>query len=675
MRSEQEIFNDLTVLCGSPGFIHAIAAICFRDNVVSFDSELKAEDMAPMFSMSRLIRTEVTTLIGLMMRTPIDCSMPAPEILSGYIAQAETLLQELHQAMANACVDIITTENVAESSIDPFSLGACLRETIFYSGEAAYTFQYRDLAPRKYRADAIWLLQNKGIDLEVGCAICRSLCELADRRLIKTLEKLRGKPVTEWTMLPGFTFSCEELAAQTGYPVESVKAIITAFTVPDGERNTTFTTLHAFNAAYAYPIIRKGQDEFVLLQYYGISEALYEAPFYWMYADDTYAPTASRHRGEFTEGFSNERLAGVFGFNHVFRNVEILRSKGEVLGEIDVLVLFGDHAIVLQAKSKKLTLKARKGNDLQLQGDFKAAVQESVDQAYKCAELLGDHSVTLRCRDGTTVLLAERPQTIFPMSVVADHYPALAFQTHQFLQTKSNEQITRPLVIDVFALDTITEMLASPLRFLSYLSLRARFGEKLMVSHEHTLLSYHLKYNLWLGNDTDLVWLDDDFSAHLDVAMAVRRDGISGAATPDGILTRFEGIPFAKIIAEIERAPNPVAIHLGLMLLELGEGTVQTINEHLERILAQTAEDGGLHDMTIGISGTSAGLTVHCSRLTDSEVAIKLRSHCEHRKYSRKANRWFGLAIRPDGSIQLAGELTGSWEFNSEMEKVLESIP
>ena len=85
----------------------------------------------------------------------------------------------------------------------------------------------------------------------------------------------------------------------------------------------------------------------------------------------------------------------------MFQNVELLKSKGEVLGEIDVLVIFGNRAIVLQAKSKKLTLQARKGNDLQLQSDFKAAVQDSVDQAFACADLLDDPSVTLRCRDGT----------------------------------------------------------------------------------------------------------------------------------------------------------------------------------------------------------------------------------------------------------------------------------
>lgn len=674
MRSEQAIFDDLAALCSSPGFIHAIVTVCIRDNYVSFEGELRIEDMDSMFSMSRLVRTEVTTLIGLMMRAPVDFSIPAPEVLSDYILKAETLLQEMHNAMKNACADAIVAESATGSDIDPLTLGECLREPIFYGGEAAYTFQYRDLAPRKYKDDVAWLKRNKGVDLEIGREICQSLCKLLDERLTETLMDLADKPVAEWATLSGFTFSCRELATQTGYSVESVKAIIEIFTVPENERNATFTSLHAFNSAYAYPIIRRDSDEFVLLQHYGICEALYETPFYWMCADKAYVSTAFHHRGEFTERFSNKRLTDIFGTGHVFQNVEILKTRGKVLGEIDVLVLFGDRAVVLQAKSKKLTLEARKGNDLRLQDDFKAAVQESVDQAFTCAELLGDPSIILRSRDGKTIQLAEPPKTIFPMSVVADNYPALAFQVHQFLKTNSNEQVTLPLVLDIFALDMITEMLASPLRFLSYLSFRARFGKNLMMTHERVLLSYHLKYNLWVESDFDLVWLGDDISSHLDIAMAVRRDGISGAATPDGILTRIEGTPLAKILSDIESAPNPVAIDFGLMLLELNENTVWTINEHIAQILARTAIDGCLHDVVIGISSASVGLTIHCSRLADSEAAIELQFWCEMRKYSQKASRWFGLAIRPDGSIQLVVELTGDWEYDEEMERALASI-
>ncbi|ARQ09125.1 hypothetical protein NXC12_CH01046 [Rhizobium etli] len=54
------------------------------------------------------------------------------------------------------------------------------------------------------------------------------------------------------------------------------------------------------------------------------------------------------------------------------------------------------------------------------------------------------------------------------MAIVTDHYPALAFQARQLLKYKTTEQIFTPLVIDVFALDAITEMLEMPLRLLSY---------------------------------------------------------------------------------------------------------------------------------------------------------------------------------------------------------------
>ena len=353
MRSEQEIFDDLTKLCRSKGFIHAIAQIWFRDYFVKFRAVLKEEDMAKLFSESRLVRTEVTTLIGLMMSTPIDFTLPKPTFVSSYIERAEALLTELHEVIREPAINLISSKYPASPNPNLFKSGEILREVIFYGGESAYPSQYRDLALKKYSADSAWLLREKGICLEVAREVCRGICQLLDTRLVETEESLEDKPIDERTMLPGFTFSCDELAAHIGQPVESVKDIVEAFTAPTSERNATFTSLHAFNSAYKFPFIRKGPDEFILLQYYGISEALYETPYYWMCADKKYAETAFHNRGNFTEAFSAERLTSVFGKNRVFRNVEILESKSRVLGEIDVLVLFGNRAIVVQAKSKK----------------------------------------------------------------------------------------------------------------------------------------------------------------------------------------------------------------------------------------------------------------------------------------------------------------------------------
>lgn len=651
MRSEQAIFDELAALCRSKGFIHAVAFLCFQNNFIHCNDELRAEDMAPMFSDTRLIRTEMTTLIGLMMRAPIDFTLPPPEVLSEHYDKSKKLLAELHQAIVAAAKKNISLANATESGHNPFIPGEVLREPMFYSGESAYSFQYRDLAPRKYRADAAWLLHNKHLDLDVSHEVCRSITALLDVRVAETLKSLQDTPMPKWTMLPGFTFSCDEIATRTNHPVESVRAVIEAFTEPVGERNGTFTSLHEFNAAYAYPFIRSGLDAFILLQHYGIWEALYETPFYWMRDDKAYETCALKHRGEFAESFAAERLTRVFGSDRVFKNVEMVKSKRRVLGEIDVFVCFGNCAIVLQAKSKKLTLEARKGNDPELQRDFKTAVQRAVDQAFACAEVLGDPSVTLRCRDGRTVPLTEHPKTIFPVSVVTDHYPALAFQALQFLKATPSERIVRPLVIDVFTLDSMTEMLASPLRLLSYLNLRAGIGDNMTANHERTLLSCHLMRNLWLEKDAARMLLHDNVSSDLDIAMAVRRDGVSGAATPAGILTWFKGTTFARIIDEIEDKADPAAIELGFTLLELNVDTVRTVNEGISQIMGRTSDEGGLQVETFVISSASAELTVYCSWL-DNKAAIMLKRHCEDRRDSQMANNWFGLAIRPDGSVQ-----------------------
>jgi hypothetical protein len=105
-------------------------------------------------------------------------------------------------------------------------------------------------------------------------------------------------------------------------------------------------------------------------------------------------------------------------------------------------------------------------------------------------------------------------------------------------------------------------MLPSPLRFLSYVNRRSSYAERLIATHESVILSYHLKHNLWVEKDVDMLMLEDDLSAELDVAMAVRRDGVTGPRTPDGILTRLASTALGRMAA-IEARPEPGVIDFG----------------------------------------------------------------------------------------------------------------
>jgi hypothetical protein len=391
-RPEQDVFNDLAALCASPGYAHAIAYFCFRDQVVEYDDAMTGEDYAKLFSFDRLIRTEISTLIGLMLRAPHDFALPDQATLGNYIQHTETLLKELHQAMqepAKAALRAAFADPAKVQSTSPFTSAAVLRESIFYGPESAYPFQYRDLSLLKYDRDKEWLKNNKGFSPDEARKVVATICDFLNENLLKTLKDLTGSPPEQRTILGGFEFTATDIATKSGLPAATVDVVLAAFCFSDNG-NPTFTALHEFNAANAFPILKGEDGKYIVFLYASLTEALYETPFYWMGADKAYESTAMTNRGLFTEAFTAERLERVFGTDHVFRNVDIweTNARKKKIGEIDALVLFGDRAIVVQAKSKKLTLAARKGNDPQLRADFKGAVQDACDQAILCSEHL-----------------------------------------------------------------------------------------------------------------------------------------------------------------------------------------------------------------------------------------------------------------------------------------------
>lgn len=76
-RSENEIFEELQRLCCSPGFVHAVAYFCWRDNLIRFSGEqVTEEDVQHQYSNEKLLRTEISTLVGLMAKGDIDVGIP-----------------------------------------------------------------------------------------------------------------------------------------------------------------------------------------------------------------------------------------------------------------------------------------------------------------------------------------------------------------------------------------------------------------------------------------------------------------------------------------------------------------------------------------------------------------------------------------------------------------------
>lgn len=674
-RDEHVVFSDLSNLCRLPGYVHAIAYFCYRENTVVYDGMMTAKDMAYLFSTTRLIRTEISTLIGLMIQGEIDYSLPPPKILQEYITRTETLLEEMHKAIAGAFFVDFNPETAIDSGLNPFSFGTVLREPIFYSGESAYSFQYRDFSTIKYSYDNDWLISNKGFSIYEAKDVAHAILELQNKKLMSTLRGMQNIEPDKWTILPGFIFSTQEVAETSGIEESIIVAVVNAFTVSSGEHNQSFLALNDFNVANAMPLLRVDDNNFILFQGYSLVEALYESPFYWMGADKLYANTAMRNRGKFTEEFCRDRLEQIFGKERVYANVDIFESKDKI-GEVDVLVIFGNRIIVVQAKSKRLTLEARKGNDSQIKDDFKKSVQDSYEQGLTCSKALCLPKNRFVDANSREITIPKGLKEIYILCVVSDHYPALSFQARQFLKYDTTESIQPPLILDIFALDAMTEMLPSPLHFLSYVNQRANYTDKLHSSHELTILSYHLRNNLWLDDKHDMVVLCDDISADLDVAMAVRRDGVDGKRTPDGILTRFSSTALGRIVKEIEAQPDPGTLDLGFLLLTLSEETVLEASSGVDKLAQLALQDHKHHDLTIGLGSASTGLTIHINEEPLSTAGPHLQEHCKRRKYAQRATTWFGICISPTSrALRFGLCLKYEWQHDNEMDFVTRKMP
>lgn len=670
MRSEQEVFEELEQLCTSPGYVHALAHICFKDNFVSYaETGISTDDLLQKYSWDRLIRSEITTLIGLLVKRPVDFSRPSLDRLRQYIDDTYRLMSEFHEAISPSLGFARGEGDGLKAKIQTPNGESVFREPILYSGESAYSFQFRDLAVPKYVADDNWLELHKGFRIAEARDVVRAFMKLQDETLTESVRRLRDKPPEERWVLDGFSVDVERLAKCAGHPVNRVSNVLAAFTLPEGELNAAFKSVHDFNIVSAKPVL-KFEDSFILFEQYGLAQALYDSPFYWMLEDSAYKDTGLTHRGEFAEGFVQERLAHVFGADKVLRDIKVVDTKAQDITDIDVLALFADRAIVVQAKSKKLTLQAKRGSEAHIREDFQKAVQDAYDQGLKAATALVTAGHAFVDSSGNKLLLPRIKQA-FIVTVVSDHYPALTFQAEEYLSPKVTEAIPPPIITDIFAIDAMAEMLESPLRFMSYIHRRSGYSGRLHVPDELTALSYHLKTNLWLDDTHDIVSLMDDISCDLNAAMTVRREGLPGQRTPDGILTKFSGTTIERVLQEIEKHPNADAVEFAFQVLTFDEETVKKLSEGIDNCIRRFNSDGQNHDFIMSIKSKPViGVVVHINRDHPPTALQRLHKHCASRKYLHRAAAWYGVWLDPYTLKVRATVITQyPWQQNDEMER------
>ena len=126
MMTEQQIFEELSTLCGEKGFIHTLVEIYFKDNY--FQANQKGNFTTSKISefqadRRKLNRNELNTLLALIVKNNPNFfhdEVPKREMLDEYSARVYKLLEDFHNILLkkeNMTEKILTIKETDESQI------------------------------------------------------------------------------------------------------------------------------------------------------------------------------------------------------------------------------------------------------------------------------------------------------------------------------------------------------------------------------------------------------------------------------------------------------------------------------------------------------------------------------------------------------------------------------
>ena len=659
-RPMTEIVSDLCTLAQSGGSLHAISEIIYRDWVLMIDTvEARvADDPAQRWSTDKLNTNELMLLLGLAVQSGSDriwSVLPSDEKFAGKV---DKLLRELHDRVNEDSPWIDRETGVlAETSA---VIGSIAREAIYYGADGFYLHQFRDLARHRFRADQEWMLQNVGISIRPIVEIATYIAERVTLQM-----DYSGQRRARGTLEPGEHFgslliSKESLRKRFGRKVD---AFLAKFSTPAVNANLDFTDPFTVNMASIAPLIDIGDHVFVPSQH-RLFQSVHESPFYWMIADKAYREIASGHRGRFLEDTAAHLLRRVFGADHVHQNVTLYQGKN-IAGEIDVLVAYGEFVIVGQAKSKRVSLKARAGDKEALETDFKGAIQDPYEQALSCAELIrsGARCVTA---DGRTLEFPALPR-LFPMVLLSDHFPA-ATQLAGMLLKRFDE--TPPVIWDLGFLDCVTRLLASPIEVIFYLQARSQHFEKVVSDSEFNFLGYQIRSKLAMPSDVDWMMLDRDFATVVDDFMIAADLGIE-AERPLGVLEQLE-IPVISELFGVLKNGDPGLAGVVVDLYDFSGAALADLSATILDMREEVRKTGKALK-AFSIPTATGGLTYVVTRRRDANTVRSAELLGAMHKYETKNNRWYVIVDSIETDLPVDGLLPLIWPWTEDEDEAARS--
>ena len=676
-RKDTAILADLEQLSQEPGFIYSFCLLVARCLWMSTD------DVAEINWTERPNQEELSLLLGLLVKHPIRLeAIPSEETILEQAQRATELLQELHLFLSSPTLPSSGSDadgpdrltEILQEYEDWMDSGRGMVEPIFYGGQGAYAFQFLEMASKRYAADAQWIQQHKGASIE-------AFVEISNYLELHTLERLRGisRGVTLNeecnAVLSAMTFGLDDLPTTSQ---QSLEPFIAAFSLTPGGISQEFNTTADYNAVHSRPVLVLGGGQYCIPIFPNLPKAIYESPYYWMVKDEQYRDTALRNRGDSTESIARYLLSSVFESGRVFKGVKIGKGKAD-LTDIDVLAVSGNKAVIVQCKSKKLTIDARRGEGTSLRDDFTKAVQDAYDQAITARRALLDGSFRLSDSSGAAISLPRRVDEVYIICLTGDHYPAVMAQARVYLKRQDGDP--HPILLSIFDLDLVCHYLNDRFDFLYYLRQRTAYAMYFMADSELSLVGFHLKHKLFPDESYDMTAVDPEYSQLVDANFLASRGNWPKSEASEKLFHTWKNEVFDELVEDIKLAASDGSNGISLesllfFLYDLAGKGADNLMKSVEELKRQTLFDGKEHSARVPLLRHKKGITfVSFPTPTDAtqlqEMQVKLEGMSLAHKYRSQADEWMMLASFAGSPVRfdIFGYIRAPWLQDSEMDQ------
>ena len=399
--------------------------------------------------------------------------------------------------------------------------------------------------------------------------------------------------------------------------------------------------------------------------------------------DDQYKDTAFKNRGDTTEIITRDLLSPVFGAGRVHRGVKVKKGNTDIT-DLDTLAFSGNKALVVQCKSKKLTLTARAGDGTALRKDFIQAVQDAYDQGLKGRAALLAGECQLEDVHGNPIELPRDIDEVYILCVTGDHYPAVMSQARMFLEKQENDP--HPIMMSIFDLDVVAYYLNDQFDLLYYFRQRTAHEARFIAESEMSLLGFHLKHKLFPQKDADVTLVTADYTQLVDANFLVVRGGWPDTGSTDRLFHDWKNEPFDELVRGVKLAARQQSGRgtamedLLFFLFDFAGNVADHFIASVERCRRATLVDGERHDFRLPILQAKKGVTFvsfpRPSHPIQAEVfKQELTEIALAQKYRSQADEWVALASFAGSTVSfdIFGYIKGIWEYDPEIEQASET--